>query len=105
MTSQLTIDLKSVSYCKFFYRNQFGEVVRVLPKKPSVHGVVVRDGYAFPYDSAYPKETLLERGYRLGLIDSWVPVCIYQFRNNHSMRFEKQKAKDMRDAYNAHIFK
>jgi len=104
-TSQLTIDLNSVSYIHFFYRNQEGQTRAKLPRKPSVHGVVFNpDEWAIPMLHEFPHETKLERARRMEILDSWKAVCIYQFRNNHSITFEGSLAIKKRDAYNKHIY-
>lgn len=104
-TAQLTIDLNSVSHIQFFYRNQNGIQKAIKPTVPTVDGKHFSfDQYAFPYLTEYPKETKLERARRLDILDVWKPVCVYQFRNNHSITFEGALALKRRDAYNKHIF-
>ncbi len=101
-TTQLTIDLSSVSYMKFFYENKKGDIRRTLPKVPTFNGEPVPNEYAAkPNGVPEPAISYLTRR---GLIDIWSPVCIYQFRNNHSMRFTGEEAKKMRDKYNKHIY-
>lgn len=104
MNPQRTIDLCAVAYIEFFWRNQFGEERRTKPRYPTRHGARIPDEYAFPYLTDYPCETLLERCRRIGVVDEWTPVCIYQFRNNHSLRFEGKKAIDKKNTYNKHIY-
>jgi len=103
MNPQRTIDLRSVSYSEFFWRNQFGETVRCKPRHPTRHGQSIPDEYAFPFLVDYPCETVLERCHRIGVIDEWTPVCIYQFRNNHSLTFTGSKAIDKHKQFNKHI--
>lgn len=102
--TQLTIDLNSVSYCSFYYKNQWGNVRRIKPKKPTRLGQVIPNEFALPLDPAFPSETLIERGRRLELVDIWTPVCRYQFRNNHSMKFTGDKAIAKHKQYQTHIY-
>lgn len=106
MAHQLTIDLNSVSYVKYFYENRRGDTRRVKPRYPTVNGsAVATDAIAFNNVAGEPVETMLQRATRLKLLDVWMPVCIYQFRNNHSMRFSGDKAKQMKQSYDKHIYK
>lgn len=104
MNPQRTIDLRAVAYSEFFWRNQFGETRRCKPRYPTRHGEKAGELFAYPYLMDFPGETVLERSARLGLLDEWTPVCIYQFRNNHSLRFEGKKALEKHKQYNAHIY-
>ena len=92
MNTQLTIDFKSVSHARYFYKNQFGEVVRIKPTKPSVHGAAQTDLLRIALAS------------KLGILDRWTAHCILQLRNNHSLQFVGDKAKQMFAAYNKHIY-
>ena len=92
VNTQLTVDFRAVSHAKYFYVNQWGEQIRCLPTKPSVHGAVQTD----------PSRIALAE--KLGIIDSWTAHCVLQLRNNHSLRFVGAKAKQMFAAYNAHIY-
>lgn len=92
-SEQVTVDLRAVSHARYFYTNQFGEVARCKPTKPSVHGSVQHD----------PLRIALAT--KLGIIDRWTAHCILQLRNSHSLSFVGQKAKQMFGAYNAHIYK
>ena len=104
MSSQLTLDFRSVAYAKFFYVNQFGETAKHKPRVPTLHCKKIPEGYAFPLLWEYPSETNLERVRRLGLCDEFTPHCILQLRNNHSLSFVGFKANQMFSAYNAHIY-
>ncbi len=100
MNSQLTIDFSAISHSLFHYRNQFGEIVRIKPRQPTVHG-----GQKIPDGKCFGEDGLVsERVKRLGYVDEWTPVCILQFRNNHSLTFTGQKAVDMNKNYKAHIY-
>ena len=103
---QLTIDLNSVSYVSFYYKNQFGHVRRKIPRSLTVQGCLITNpkDYAFPYILEYPKETIEERIRRKGLADIWTPICKYHFRQQKSFHFEEEEAKKRRDAYNKHIY-
>lgn len=103
MKVQLTIDLKAVAYISFYYKNREGKVSRTKPRKPTVHGVVVKDEVA-PIHPDFPNETMLDRAKRLGIVDVWTPVCMYHMRNNHSLKFTGDEAKRKHKAYSAHIY-
>lgn len=99
MTTQLTIDLNAVAYCKYFYENKFGSTRRTLPTYPTVNGV------SFPTEEKLiGEETCLQVATRRKLLDYWTPICVYQFRNSHSMRFTGSKAKQMKKTYDTHIY-
>lgn len=101
--TQLTIDLNSVSYVSYYYLNQHGNAKRIKPRKPSVRGMLLSDEMC-PAVNDIPRESVFDRATRLGIIDKWKPVCIYQFRNNHSMRFEHDLAIKRKKQYDEHIF-
>lgn len=103
---QLTIDLNSVSYMSFYYKNQFGHVRRKMPRNIAVQGteIINPKDHAFPYQLDYPKETVEERLRRRELLDVWTPICKYHFRQQKSFHFEGEEAKKRRDAYNKHIY-
>jgi hypothetical protein len=104
MKTQLTVDLKAVSHARFFYKNQLGLETAHKPIRDTVNGAVVPyKQYALPMLHEYPHETWLERFRRFKVIDRWRPVCILQLRNNHSLSFTGDKAKQMWASYNAHI--
>ncbi len=102
-SKQLTIDFKAVSHARLWYVNQFGETIKCKPKNPTVHGVAVKHELA-PALLQYPYEMLLERANRLGIVDRWIVHCALQLRNNHSLSFVGNKAKQMFKAYNASIY-
>lgn len=103
MTAQLTIDLNSVSYARYFYQNNRGDVRRLLPRSPTVNGAPLpKEKVVLPGGGT---EDALTYATRRGILDVWTAVCIYQFRNNHSMRFIGDKAKQMKKAYDKHIYK
>ncbi len=92
MDYQCVVDFKAVSHARFYYKNQFGEVIRCKPKAPSVHAATQTN----------PDRIALAT--RLGITDRWTAQCILQLRNNHSLSFVGNKAKEMFKAYNAHIY-
>lgn len=96
---QLTIDFNAVAYCKYFYRNKVGDTRRILPRYPTVNGS------AIPNESMFgSNETMLQVATRRKLLDTWIPICVLQFRNNHSMKFTGDKAKQMKRNYDKHIY-
>lgn len=102
--TQLTIDLNSVAYISFYYLSQYGSVRRTKPKLPSVRGVYFKPDELAPAHIKFPNETMMNRAKRLNCLDEWKPICIYQFRNNHSMRFSGEQAIQRKNQYNKHIF-
>jgi len=64
MSTQLTIDLKAVAYCRFFWKNDKGNTRRIKPRKPTVFGVEVGDELAIPRPGQ-PQETMLQEATRL----------------------------------------
>lgn len=104
MNEQLTIDLKAVAYAKFYYTNQDGSKRRTKPLSPTVHGVSFSlDSFA-PSLHSFPRETNMERALRLEVLDTWTPCCQYALRNNYSLVFRGEKAKQMWKTYNNHIY-
>ena len=104
MNNQLTVDFKAVSHARFHWKNQYGMTLRCKPRRPTVHGKEVPNEIA-PYIQGYENETMLMRAVRRNLLDKWQAQCILYLRNNHSLMFVGDKAQQMFDAYNAHIYK
>jgi len=100
---QLTIDYNAVSHAALYYENDKGNTRRTLPRCKTVNGQPIPDEKAL-WLPDYPDETMLERAIRRKLLDRWWPVCILQFRNNHSMTFSGDKAKQKWKQYNQHIY-
>lgn len=103
MKHQLTIDLNAISHAALYYENDKGNTARTKPRYPTVNGARVPEEKAL-WLPDYPDETMLERATRRKLVDRWEPVCILQFRNNHSMTFKGTKAKQKWKQYNTHIY-
>jgi len=103
MKTQLTVDLKAVSHARFWWQNQLGDTRKTKPTRDSVNGYEVEWENLAPSHPRYPAEKLWERAKRLGLFDRWTPHCSLQLRNNHSLSFTGDKAKQMWASYNAHI--
>lgn len=97
------VDLKKVQWAKFFYENQEGLRRSQYMQQPSVRGILIAEGYAYPYPD-YPLETNLERATRLGILDIWEPVCLMQLQANRILHFTGDKAKKMWRAWNTRIY-
>lgn len=104
MKTQRTIDLKKVNQCDFFYRNQDGNILRISTTRKTVHGIPFEPHtLAMPHID-YPLENCLERATRLGILDKWIPICILKFTKYDIVEYKGQKAIDMKNSYNAHIY-
>lgn len=103
--AQLTIDLKKVSYAKFYWRNQLGIESRTKPTKPTVNGITFNPrGIAIPLIHEYPSETMMERAKRMNWLDVWTPHIELQFSNTHRLFFRGKKAMSYQQAYRARVF-
>ena len=102
MNVQLTIDFNAVAYCQYFYENRRCDTRRILPRYPTVNGSPLpKEKIALPNNTT---DTALAVATRRGLLDVWTAVCILQFRNSHSMRFTGDKAKQIKQTYDKHIY-
>lgn len=89
---QLTLNFAKCSWLKYFYKNQFGEVVKVLPKGPSVHGKEI------------PEERVsLAR--EVQVLDVWTPVSRLRCGYGELMEFFGEEAKSIKKAYDAFIYR
>lgn len=106
MKTQTTLNLKRVSYVKFFYRTPDGTLVRrTKPRNPTVNGKEInKDEFAIPYDMQYPSETWYERASRLYLIDTWIPVCKVYFTMYDIIIYVGDKAIAIHQAYRKMIY-
>lgn len=101
MTNNHTVvSLKKVQHATFYYRNQFGETTRRLPKGPSVHGRVV----SATKKSAHLDTTELALAKELGLLDRWTAVLKLELSANHRLTYTGDKATSLWNAWNTMIF-
>ena len=100
------VDLKKVAYTHFYYTNLEDNIhVRNKPQQPTVAGQAFdTNAFAYPWLLEYPLETALERAFRLGILDIWIPCCVVQLSNGHSLRYTGKKALAIDAAWRAKIF-
>jgi len=80
--------------------NQHGRRVPVLPKSPSIHGLVFR-----PNDKHLTEDcTMLEYATRHALLDVWTPYIRLQFSANHTLTYGGDKAVAINKEWNRRIF-
>jgi hypothetical protein len=91
--------MAAVQHAVLYYENGKGSISRIKPRHPTVNGQRVKDEKAL-----FSTETMLELATRRGLLDVWKPVCMLQFKSNHSMTFKGSKAKQKWKQYNQHIY-
>ena len=89
--NRIVCDLAKVQYARFFYRNQYGETVNLLPKHPTVHAM------KFDPDDMHinGKETLIAYAHRTKCLDVWTPEVKLQVQANHSLTYTGEKATNI----------
>lgn len=96
----IVVDLGKVQYAKFYYRNQFGQCKRLLPKGPTTG--------AAPFDPDEMHlngvESLVTYAHRTGILDVWVPEIHLQLQANHSLYYTGEKAKSLWKEWNRKQF-
>lgn len=99
--NRIVIDLNKCQYARFYYKNQYGEVVNLLPKRPTVH--------AHEFN---PEEMHVLRSMTMGeyarthkLLDRWEPYVRFQLQANRSLTYSGEKAISLWDAWCKKIFK
>jgi len=97
----IVVDLGKVQYAKHYYRNQFGQCVRLLPKGPTSRGM------RFEPDEMHlnGSESLVSYAHRNGILDVWVPEVRFQLQANHSLSYTGEKAKALWKEWNRKQFK
>ena len=104
--NRIVVDLGKVQYARFFYRNQYGDVVNTLPDKPTVMGASFDpDEYRFRPNETEPKETLIEHAVRMKLLDIWTPELRLQVQANHSLTYTGDKAVSIWKEWGRRMFK
>lgn len=94
------LSFSKVSYCDYFFANQYGDTATKLPSMDTLFGHSVD-----PADKLYKsEETKLAAARRTGLIDKWIAQCKFQLSNNHSITYTGDKATSMYKAWCAHVF-
>ncbi len=100
--NHIIVDLSKVQFASFYYKNQWGNVVRKNPPKYSVHGTVF-DPKSKALCFGEPI-TMLELAKSAKLLDVWKPVCRLQLTANHSLTYTGEKAKSIWKEWGRRIF-
>lgn len=100
------VDLGKVAYTHLFYSNLEDNIhLRTKPRQPTVYGTPFdTDAYAIPWLLEYPLETNLERAFRFNMLDIWIPCCVVQLSNGHSLRYIGPKALSIHKTFSATVF-
>jgi len=97
---RITFSWRNVSYCKFYYENQYGNQRATEPDTPTLYG----RSSGLLDNIAGTDETVLERAIKRGSIDIWKPKCRVQLSNNHSLLFVGERAINIWKEHNAREF-
>lgn len=110
-SNRTVVDLQKVAYANLLWKTQDNCYTRNnKPKYPTVHNQRVDDGtdcvceIQVSSKEVWPRETKLERAKRRGLLDCWIPHCILQLSNSHSLTYTGAKALSLWDAWCAKQF-
>lgn len=80
-----------VAYVKYYYRNRFNNIHTTrLPRVPSVNGSLVNLS-----DMGMDGRPMIEVARERNLLDEWTPVCVVQLSNNHSLKYEGDRGKEI----------
>lgn len=102
--NKILVDINKCQWAKFYYRNQYGQTSPVLPMFQSVRGEYVSSKDLALFHPLYPGESMLERAYRLELIDSWQPEITFKLTANECLVYTGDKAISMNELWKAKIF-
>ena len=94
------VDLGKAQWCTFYYKNQYDNVRKRKPTKPTVSGCLVKDEMHIN-----GKQTMLEYATEHKLLDVWTPICRVVLTANKSLRYTGDKAKSIWKEWNRRIFK
>jgi hypothetical protein len=104
--NRIVVDISKCQYARFFYRNQYGDTVNILPNKPTVNAMLFDpDGIRFSSSLNEPKESMMSYAYRRNLLDIWIPELRLQVQANHSLIYTGDKAVSLWKEWNKRIFK
>ena len=111
-SNRTVVDLNKVAYANFFYTAKNHSYCRNLrPRYPTVNNQDVSDLTWFapevqlPNGETWPRETMLARAQRRGLLDSWEPQCVLQLCNSHNLTYTGAKAVSIWKEWNRRQFK
>lgn len=98
-SNRTVVDLNKVAYANFDYTTTTNKSLSrsKKPAGPTAHGQDIdRDAFApevtISIGETWPRETLIERAKRKGLLDEWMPRCRLQLSNSHSLTYTGAKA-------------
>lgn len=100
------LNLGCVQHGSHFYRNQWGDCRRLLPKKDSIHNIEIEEG-AMAYSKAEGEIKLvpaLTLAKDLNIIDRWIEVVCFQLSANHTITYTGPKAASLWQAFGKKIF-
>lgn len=90
-----------VSYVSFYYRDRFNSChVTRLPSGPTVNGSLVALD-----DVGLDGRRMIEIAKERNLLDEWIPIVVVQLSNNHSLKYEGERAKEIWKTWCAMQFK
>lgn len=113
MNSNRTIvDLGKVAYANYFYTTKDNSHRRnTRPRYPTANNQDVSDKSWFAPEvqllngETWPRETMLARAKRRGLLDTWQPRLVLQLCNSHSLTYTGAKATSIWKEWNRRQFK
>jgi hypothetical protein len=99
--NSIVVDLNKVQFASFYYRNQYGNVRKLKPRKMTVHGALVS-----PFDThVTEKIPMTKYAEKYQLVDVWMPVLRLQLTANHSLKYTGKKAISIWKEWQRRIFK
>lgn len=102
--NRIIVDLNKVQYAHFYYTNQYGISVNREPNYPTVRSQsIAPDDFAL-FHPDWPKETILRRAMRLGLLDVWTPTLYLKLQANSCLIYTGDKAISIYNAWKEKVF-
>ncbi len=102
--NRIVCDLNKAQWVKYYYQNQYGNIVYKVPCVTTVFGEAVDEDAKALFHADYPNESQLARAYRLKLVDVWTPTLVIKFSANETLYYTGDKAKSLFKAWNAKIY-
>lgn len=102
--NRIVCDLNKVQWAEFSYINQHGHKTFFKPVRYSVYGVTYDKDELALYHADYPKETVIQRATRLGILDVWTPQIILKFSANETLVYTGEKAISIHKTWCAKIY-
>lgn len=93
-------DWSKISYVSFYYRDHLNTMhITRLPRSPTVNGSSVS------VDSVgLDGRRMIDIAKERNLLDEWIPVVKVSLSNNHSLKYEGERAKEIWKAWCAKQF-